>query len=256
MGKQEISRGDIMRRLSKIIIVVFFCMFLTSCNSSEQDIVGRWYCNENNVLLTFYTDNTFERELFGFSSELNGKYQWDIDNSKMLTVSDTSKEILITLNWSTDISTAQEWSLNNNILIIGNNTYTNVDDKEITAQDISDEFIDRNPVSCSVFFESDTSRNDTIQQIEETIDSENEVIEIRYVSAEESWEEFQEEYFGDSPELAEGFKDNNPLAESDYLQIYTCTESGLDEIVSSIQNINGVREINSSVPQIEDETLF
>ena len=120
-------------------------------------------------------------------------------------------------------------------------------------------------IDCSELYrQKETKRQDllkykqmfSVSKYQETIDSENEVIEICYVSAEESWKAFKEEYFGDSPELAEGFRGDNPMGESDYLQIYTRTENELDKIMLSIQNINGVRQINYSVPQFEDATLF
>ena len=36
-------------------------------------------------------------------------------------------------------------------------------------------------------------------------------------------EEFQQQYFGDNTELAEGFKDDNPLATSDNYEVYMQT---------------------------------
>ena len=52
---------------------------------------------------------------------------------------------------------------------------------------------------------------------------------MRYVSADEAWEEFQKEYFGDNPELAEGFKDDNPLASSDNYEVYMETTDNSDQ---------------------------
>ena len=42
-------------------------------------------------------------------------------------------------------------------------------------------------------------------------------------------EEFQKEYFGDNPELAEGFKDDNPLASSDNYEVYMETTDNSDQ---------------------------
>ena len=47
--------------------------------------------------------------------------------------------------------------------------------------------------------------------------------EVKYISAEEAWEEFQKQYFADNPELAEGFKNDNPLASSDNYEVYMKT---------------------------------
>ena len=81
------------------------------------------------------------------------------------------------------------------------------------------------------------------------------------MSAEEAWEEFQKEYFGDNPELAEGFKDDNPLASSDNYEVYMQTIDGDDqslvarsrslsatqnELVEFAQSLDGVREVNKS----------
>ena len=82
-----------------------------------------------------------------------------------------------------------------------------------------------------------------------------------YVSAEEAWDEFQKEYFGDNPELAEGFKDDNPLASSDNYEVYMQTmeddgqnlmarSKSLSETQNSLvkfaQGLEGVREVNKS----------
>ena len=40
------------------------------------------------------------------------------------------------------------------------------------------------------------------------------IVKIHYTSADEAWENYKAEYFTDYPELAEGFKDDNPLANS------------------------------------------
>ena len=52
-------------------------------------------------------------------------------------------------------------------------------------------------------------RKRSVKQLE----SRDDVSEVKYVSADDAWAEFQKDYFGDNPELAEGFKDDNPLAQ-------------------------------------------
>ena len=56
-----------------------------------------------------------------------------------------------------------------------------------------------------------------------SLERERELPASVYVSADEAWEEFQEQYFGDNPELAEGFADDNPLATSDNYEVYMAT---------------------------------
>ena len=46
------------------------------------------------------------------------------------------------------------------------------------------------------------------------------VKEIKYVSADEAWDTFKDQYFGESSDLAEGFKNDNPLAGSDNYEVY------------------------------------
>ena len=72
------------------------------------------------------------------------------------------------------------------------------------------------------------------------------VLEVKYVSSEEAWEEFQKSYLGDNPELAEGFKDDNPLANSDNYEVYLETVERQDEVVEYAESLNGVRKVNRS----------
>lgn len=114
-------------------------------------------------------------------------------------------------------------------------------------------------VAITVFFTEDA----TVEQKEaigEQLESHKGVSNVVYVSAEEAWEEFQKEYFSDNPELAEGFKDDNPLASSDNYEVYMETSSGDEnlrarsrtlsdtqkELVAFAQGLEGVREVNKS----------
>ncbi len=42
---------------------------------------------------------------------------------------------------------------------------------------------------------------------------------------------FKNEYFGDNPELAEGFKDDNPLASSDNYEVYMKTRKTMRDLL-------------------------
>ena len=61
-------------------------------------------------------------------------------------------------------------------------------------------------VGISVFFESGISA-ERKDQIGEEIKKKEDMATMRYVSAEEAWESYKQEYFKDKPELAEGFKE-------------------------------------------------
>ena len=77
-------------------------------------------------------------------------------------------------------------------------------------------------VGITVFFNEDMSEDD-IQKIGDEIRARDEVKEVKYVSAEEAWENFKKEYFKGVEDLAEGFADDNPLAGSASYEIYRKT---------------------------------
>ena len=96
-------------------------------------------------------------------------------------------------------------------------------------------------VSVTVFFNEGTSE-DEILVVKSDLEKRPEVREITYVSADEAWEGFKEEYLG---EYADGFTEN-PLAESANLQIYLNDVSMQQALVTYIESISLVREVNRS----------
>ena len=96
-------------------------------------------------------------------------------------------------------------------------------------------------VSVTVFFNEGTSE-DEILVVKSDLEKRPEVREITYVSADEAWEGFKEEYLG---EYADGFTEN-PLAESANLQIYLNDVSMQQALVTYIESISVVREVNRS----------
>lgn len=114
-------------------------------------------------------------------------------------------------------------------------------------------------VAITVFFEEDATEAQK-DKIGTELRNHEGVGEVVYVSAEEAWEEFQQQYFGDNPELAEGFRDDNPLANSDNYEVYMKTmdeDQGLiarsrslsetqKELVAFAQKLDGVRDVNKS----------
>ena len=96
-------------------------------------------------------------------------------------------------------------------------------------------------VSVTVFFKEGTSE-DEILAVKSDLEKRPEVREITYVSADEAWEGFKEEYLG---EYADGFTEN-PLADSANLQIYLNDVSMQQALVTYIESINVVREVNRS----------
>ena len=114
-------------------------------------------------------------------------------------------------------------------------------------------------VAITVFFEEDATDSEK-KAIGKALEARKDVAEVKYISAEEAWEEFQKQYFADNPELAEGFKNDNPLASSDNYEVYmktaedskslTARSRSLSEtqkeLVSYAQKLDGVREVNKS----------
>ena len=100
-------------------------------------------------------------------------------------------------------------------------------------------------VAVTAFFDEDMSEAQ-IKEIGQKIETRSEVSEMVFVSAEEAWEEYKEVYFSENPKLAEGFADDNPLANSAHYEIYLSDVELQDELVTYIESIEGVRKINQS----------
>ena len=103
-------------------------------------------------------------------------------------------------------------------------------------------------VAVTAFFDEDMSESE-IFEIGEKIEARREVTEMVYVSAEEAWEEYKEIYFSENPQLAEGFADDNPLANSAHYEIYVSDVELQDELVTYLESMKGdggIRKINQS----------
>lgn len=100
-------------------------------------------------------------------------------------------------------------------------------------------------VAVTVFFEKGIDQA-KIDHIEEEIKKRPEVSRYDFVSAEQAWEEFQKDYFKGNTEAAEGFEDDNPLANSAHFEIYMNDISLQKALVSHLKSIDGVREVRQS----------
>ncbi len=96
-------------------------------------------------------------------------------------------------------------------------------------------------VSVTVFFNEGTTE-EQILAVKSDLEKRSEVREIEYISADQAWEGFKEEYLG---EYADGFTEN-PLADSANLQIYLNDVSMQAALVTYIESIDVVREVNRS----------
>lgn len=114
-------------------------------------------------------------------------------------------------------------------------------------------------VAITVFFEEDATQEQK-DAVGKALSDRDDVKEAKYVSAEEAWASYQKSYFKDNPALAEGFKNDNPLANSDHYEVYiktsgnkasltergktlSATQKGLVEFT---QGLEGVRQVNKS----------
>ena len=100
-------------------------------------------------------------------------------------------------------------------------------------------------VAVTAFFDEGMSEAE-ILEIGKKIEGRAEVSEMVFVSAEQAWEEYKEVYFSENPQLAEGFADDNPLANSAHYEIYLSDVELQDELVTYMESMEGVRKINQS----------
>ena len=96
-------------------------------------------------------------------------------------------------------------------------------------------------VSVSVFFDEGVE-DVRKQQIGELIARRTEVADVIYVSADEVWDEFKGDYL-------KGYEDGfteNPLADSDHYDIYLSDVSMQPALVTYLESMTGVRQVNRS----------
>ena len=102
-----------------------------------------------------------------------------------------------------------------------------------------------NNVGITVFFNEGMTEED-IRKVGEKIGANTEVARMVFTSAEEAWEAFREVYFKGNEELAEGFIDNNPLANSASYEIFLTDITETQDFVEYLQRLEGVRKVNAS----------
>lgn len=102
-------------------------------------------------------------------------------------------------------------------------------------------------ISITVFFRQGISEEE-ISALKDKIMQRAEVKDVDYKSAEQAWEEFKVIYFGEHIDLAEGFREDNPLANSASFEIFLNDISMQDVLVSFLNDMKeeGIRQVNSS----------
>jgi cell division transport system permease protein len=96
-------------------------------------------------------------------------------------------------------------------------------------------------VSVAVFFKEGVS-DTRISEIGDLIARRVEVSNVDFVSAEEAWESFKDDYLG---EYVDGFTEN-PLSESAHYVIYLSDVSMQPALVTYLESIEDIRRINKS----------
>ncbi|MCR5453205.1 MAG: permease-like cell division protein FtsX [Lachnospiraceae bacterium] len=101
-------------------------------------------------------------------------------------------------------------------------------------------------VAVTVYFEENCSQ-DIIDAIGKAIESRPEVLRYKFVSADDAWASFQQEYLGDEhASVAESFADDNPLADAANYEIYLNDVSKQTALVDFLYEQDGVREVHQS----------
>jgi len=112
-------------------------------------------------------------------------------------------------------------------------------------------------VAVTVFFDEDIAQDQAaMEAIGEKIEARDEVASLRFVSAEESWDEYKDVYFAEAPQLAEGFAEDNPLANQAHYEVYLKDVSMQSGLVEYLESVEGIRRVNKSAEVADILTNF
>lgn len=100
-------------------------------------------------------------------------------------------------------------------------------------------------VAVTVLFEPELSEQ-RIEEIGKLIKERVEVSRYEYVTADEAWESFRDVYFNGNEAAAESFGADNPLANSSSYVIYMNDISMQQTLVTYLESLEGVRQVNQS----------
>ncbi|MDE7311401.1 MAG: permease-like cell division protein FtsX [Eubacterium sp.] len=100
-------------------------------------------------------------------------------------------------------------------------------------------------VAITVFFEEDIS-DEQLQAIGKAIEMAPGVLNQRYISADEAWDEFKMIYYEGDEELADTYGDDNPLEKMSSYQVYLRDVSQQQDLVKYLESLSGVRQVRQS----------
>lgn len=107
-------------------------------------------------------------------------------------------------------------------------------------------------VAITVFFDEGISE-EKIEEIGTLLREREEVDRINLITADEALEKFIDEYYAGQEELAEIFKEDNPLEDSASYEVYLRDIQKQKELVQYLETVEGIRQINQS--EVVAETL-
>lgn len=111
-------------------------------------------------------------------------------------------------------------------------------------------------VGVSVFFNEDVEEK-RIMEMKTMIELRDEVESVRYISAEEAWDEFSKIYFDDGEMgVLENLEIDNPLVDCESLTIYLNDTSKQADLVNYLQQQPEIRRIKASEALAEGFTNF
>lgn len=100
-------------------------------------------------------------------------------------------------------------------------------------------------VGVTIFFENGLEQAG-IDAIGEQIKADSMVDRYEFTSAEEAWNKFKVDYFAEDPDLAEGFANDNPLANSASYTVFLKDIKDQDTFVEKMKTVEGVRKVKHS----------
>lgn len=102
-----------------------------------------------------------------------------------------------------------------------------------------------NNVGITVFFEKGID-DSKIEEIGDAIKGYEEVDRIHFTSAKDAWKNFQKEMYSDTEGVEDTFGGENPLKDSASYEVYLKKVASQKKVVKKIQQLEGVRKVNSS----------
>ncbi len=97
----------------------------------------------------------------------------------------------------------------------------------------------------TAFFDPDIEA-ERIDKLAEQIRARDDVEEVKYISPQDAWEEFQKEMYGDSDQIENTFGSDNPLKDSASFEIYLKNVSAQSAVVDYVKGLEGIRKVNGS----------